>query len=350
MRALVYHAPHDVRMADVADPRCLEPGDVVVQIELAGLCGSDLHVWHGRERGLDQGTVLGHEFAGAIVEVGAEVSRWRIGHRVVAPFSTSCGSCALCLKGMTARCPRGQLFGWVERGVGLQGAQAQRVRVPMADATLMPALDDVALEVSLLLGDVLATGWHAAVLGDVGPGSTVAVLGLGPVGLCAVLAARERGAARVLAFDSVAERRARAERWGAEAREAGAGAIEAVREATEGFGADAVLECVGSEAASRAASEMVRPGGMIAAVGVHHEASFPFSPAQAYDRNLGLRSGRCPARAYFETLAPIARRHAARLAEMITHRVPLEEAPEMVRAFDEKRDGIVKVVFDPAGC
>lgn len=347
MRALLYHAPHDIRLGEAPEPRIAGDRDAIVRVEVAGLCGSDLHVWHGRETGLDVGTVMGHEFAGTVVEAGPGAD-WRVGDRVVAPFTTSCGACFYCLEGLTARCVEGHLFGWVQGGRGLHGGQAERVRVPMADTTLVAAPDGVPLEVALLMGDVLATGWHAARKAYLSHGQVVAVLGLGPVGLCAVLAARERGVARVLAFDGVAERRAFASELGAEAHDAGAGAPSAVREATGGRGADAVLECVGSPAAARLAFELVRPGGTISAVGVHHEAGFAFSPVEAYDRNLTYRIGRCPARAYAEELRPLLQHHAASLARMITHREPLERGAEMYRLFDEKRDGVLKVVFGPS--
>jgi len=346
MRALLYHAPHDVRLGEAAEPRLLDERDALVRVEAAGLCGSDLHVWHGRETGLDPGTVMGHEFAGRVIAAGPEAD-WRVGDRVVAPFSTNCGNCFYCHEGLTARCERGRLFGWVQGGAGLHGGQAEIVRVPLADTTLIPVPEDVPIEVALLMGDVLATGWHAARKAYVSHGQVVVVLGLGPVGLCAVLAARERGVARVLAFDGVAERRAFAASLGADAHDPGAGALAAVHAATEGRGADAVLECVGSPAATRLAFELVRPGGTISAVGVHHEAGFAFTPLEAYDRNLTYRIGRCPARGYAEELAPVVRRHAAILGRMITHRVSLERGPEMYRVFDEKRDGVLKVVFVP---
>src|SRR5215212_3735832 len=201
MRALLFHASHDVRFGDAPEPRLLEAADAIVRVEVAGLCGSDLHVWHGRETGLDVGTVMGHEFAGTVSEVGPDAA-WKPGDRVVAPFSTSCGACFFCREGLTARCVRGQLFGWVQGGAGLQGGQAEFVRVPMADTTLMRAPDSVPMEVALLLADVLATGWHAARMAAVRHDRAVVVLGLGPVGLCAVLAALEQRAERVIAFDS----------------------------------------------------------------------------------------------------------------------------------------------------
>lgn len=344
MRALLFHGPGDIRFGEAPDPRLQDDRDAIVEVEAAGLCGSDLHVWHGRETGLDVGTVMGHEFAGRVIEAGPEAD-WRAGDRVVAPFTTSCGECFYCLEGLTARCVHGRLFGWVQDGQGLHGGQAARVRVPLADTTLMAIPEGVPVEVALLMGDVLSTGWHAARRATLNHGHVVAVLGLGPVGLCAVLAARERGVARVLAFDGVPERRAFAKELGAEVHEVGDGAVPAMRAATGGRGADAVLECVGSPAATRLAFDLVRPGGTISAVGVHHEAGFAFSPAEAYDRNLTYRIGRNPARAYAVELAPVVQRHAATLARLITHRVPLERGPEMYRVFDEKRDGCLKVVF-----
>ena len=354
MRAILFHAPRDVRCGTTSDPRLLDDRDCVVRVEVAGLCGSDLHVWHGRETGLDAGTVMGHEFVGTVVEAGREAS-WRPGDRVVAPFSTSCGACFFCREGLTARCEKGRLFGWVQDGEGLHGGQAEFVRVPLADATLMPAPEGVPNEVALLLGDVMATGWHAAKAAAVRHDRAVAVLGLGPVGLCAVLAAIEQRAQRVLAFDAVPERLAFAAELGAEVHALGTGdagairarAVAAVKVVTEGRGVDAVLECVGSPAATRLAFDLVRPGGTISAVGVHHEAGFAFSPVEAYDRNLTYRIGRCPARAYDVELAPVVARRAATLARLVTHRVPLERGPEMYRLFDEKRDGVLKVVFVP---
>ena len=353
MRALLYHAPHDVRLGETAEPRLLDDRDAIVEVEVAGLCGSDLHVWHGRETGLDAGTVMGHEFAGRVLAAGP-LAAWKPGDRVVAPFSTSCGQCFYCREGLTARCDRGALFGWVEKGRGLHGGQAERVRVPLADSTLMPAPAGVPLAVALLLGDVLSTGWHSAKAAAVRHDRAVAVLGLGPVGLCAVLAALEQRAERVLAFDTVPERLAFAASLGAEVHAlAGAGpaevrdrALAAVRVATEGRGVDAVLECVGSPAASRLAFDLARPGGVISAVGVHHEAAFPFSPVEAYDKNLTYRIGRCPARAYDVELTPVVAKHASALAKLVTHRVPLEQGAEMYRLFDEKRDGVLKVVFE----
>lgn len=348
MRALTYHAPGDLRMATVEDPVIQAPTDAIVAVQLAAICGSDLHVWHGRERGLDPGTVMGHEFIGDVVEIGGAVTRIRRGDRVVSPFTTSCGVCFYCANGLSARCVEGQLFGWVERGAGLHGGQAELVRVPLADSTLVPVPTALPDEVAILVGDVLSTGYHCAVMGGVGRGTVAVVVGCGPVGLMAVLAALELGAARVFAVDTVPARLEMARAMGAEplppGSEAAAGLL---RIATGGRGADAVLEAVGSPDSSRLAFDLVRPGGVIAAVGVHHEAAFPFSPGQAYDKNLTYRIGRCPARHYMEQLLPLAERRHAELRALFTHRVPLTDAPAAYRMFDAKTDGCIKVALTP---
>ncbi|HLB53821.1 MAG TPA: alcohol dehydrogenase family protein, partial [Gemmatimonadales bacterium] len=344
MKAITYHAPADLRVERVPDPVLLAPTDALVRVRLAAICGSDLHVWHGRETGLDPGTVMGHEFVGEVLEVGGKVSRIHPGDRVASPFTTSCGDCFYCRNGLTARCVRGELFGWVERGQGLHGAQAELVRVPLADTTLFPLPAELSDETGLLLGDVLATGYHCARLGGAAGGTTVAVLGCGPVGLMAVLAARELGADPIFALDSVPERLAWAARLGAEAIDLARGdAILRIRERTGGRGPDAVLEAVGSGEANRLAFELVRPGGTVSVVGVHHEAGFPFTPGQAYDKNLTWRIGRCPARYYMEGLIPLALRRQPELRGLFTHTVELAVGPDAYRMFAERRDGCVKV-------
>ena len=348
MIALVYHGPLDFRCDTETDPTIIDAGDAIVAVEMAAICGSDLHVWRGAETGLDQGTVVGHEMTGRVVAISRGVERLKIGDRVMCPFSTSCGECFFCLRGLSARCERGQLFGWVERGRGLHGAQAEFVRVPLADATLSKVPDDLGPMQALVLGDVLATGWHCARMAEVKAGDVCAVIGLGPVGLMAVLAAREQGAERVFAIDSVTERLELAASIGAQpvdARETPP--IEVVRAATQGRGADSVLEAVGSAAAGSLAFELVRAGGTIAVVGVHHEASFPFSPGAAYDRNLTFRIGRCPARSLMTELIPVARRQRRAIEALFTHRVGLEHAPDAYAMFDTRREGCIKVALVP---
>jgi len=346
MKALTFQGIAQIRYESVPDPKLLDEGDAIVQIERAGLCGSDLHVFHGRDAGQDLGTIMGHELVGRVVEAGPAARRHTVGTRVVSPFSTCCGRCFFCTRGLSARCPHGALFGWVQGGVGLQGAQAEYIRVPHADATLLAVDEEIPAELALLLGDVLPTGWHAARLGEISEGDAVVVIGCGPVGLAAVVAAREQGAARVLAVDGIAERLALAARFGADALPLGDGVLSAVQEATAGRGADAALELVGSPEASRLAFDSIRPGGRVAIAGVHHERHFAFSPLEAYDKNLTLRIGRCPARSVMEELLPILRRRPD-LATMITHRRPLSDGREAYRLFDGKLEGCIKVVFEP---
>lgn len=351
MRAVTFHEVEDVRVESVAEPAIEAPGDALVAVELAGVCGSDLHVYHGRERGLDPGTVLGHELVGTVVEIGRGVRRLRPGDRVASPFTTSCGECFYCRGGLTARCERGQLLGWVERGHGLHGAQAERLRVPLADSTLVAIPEgDRRVEAveALLAGDVLATGWYAAERAGAGPGVTVAVVGCGPVGVAAALAAGELGAERVFAIDPVAGRRALAARFGAEPLDPVAAApAAAVREATGGRGADAVVEAVGTPEATRLAVDLARPGGTVSAVGVHTEPAFAFTPGEAYDKNLTYRAGRCPARAYLDRLlARLAERDLG-VAALVSHRLPLADAAHAYRIFSGKLDGCTKPVLVP---
>lgn len=347
MKALTFQGIETVRHEAVPDPRIEDTGDVIVRVECAGICGSDLHVYHGRETGLDLGTVMGHEFVGEVVDAGREVREFSAGDRVVSPFTTSCGTCFYCTRGLTARCTEGQLFGWVERGAGLQGCQAEYLRVPLADSTLVAAPDGASAEATLFAGDVLSTGYFCADLAGIEPGAVVVVLGCGPVGLMAVIGARELGAGRLFAVDSLAERLALAGRFGAEPLDLGGDPVSAVLEATDGRGADAVLEVVGSPEATRLAIDIARPGGTIAAVGVHTEKQFAFSPVEAYDKNLTYRAGRCPARRYMDRVLPVVEAGSYDLEAVVSHRLPLEEGPRGYEIFAQKLDGCTKVVLTP---
>lgn len=348
MHALTYHGVESLAYETVPDPQPAAAGDAVVAVTLAGVCGSDLHVYHGRESGLDRGTVMGHELVGRVLEVGPGVERFRAGDRVVSPFTTSCGGCFYCRRGLTCRCRRGELFGWVEGGRGLHGAQAEAVRVPLADSTLVAVPDGLGDEAALLVGDVLATGFYGAELAGAGPGAVTAVVGCGPVGLMAVIAAGELGAERVFAVDPVAERRALAERLGADAVTPEA-AVAALRGVTGGRGADAVVEAVGSAAATRLAVELARPGAALGAVGVHHEPALAFSPGEAYDKNLTYRAGRCPVRALIDRLLPLAERRRDDLAAVISHRLPLADGARAYQLFASRSEGCTKAVLIPRG-
>jgi threonine dehydrogenase-like Zn-dependent dehydrogenase len=347
MHAITFSDIETLEFGRVADPMISDDSDVIVAVETAGICGSDLHPYLGRERGLDQGTIMGHEFVGRVVEVGRSVRGFRRGDRVVAPFTTSCGACWSCDIGLTSRCIRGQLFGWVENGRGLHGAQAEFVRVPLADTTLVvvpDSLKDDAL--ALLAGDVLSTALFASELAGVRAGDVVAIVGCGPVGLLAVRTALAREAREVFALDSVASRLALAERFGATPVQIGAAdAVGFVRERTDGRGVDCVIEAVGSPQATRSAAALLRPGGVLAAVGVHTEPHLALSPGELYDLNLTYAAGRCPARRLLPAALDLAQRDASLLVELISHRLPLSEGVAAYRRVAAREEGWAKVVL-----
>lgn len=348
MKAVTFGGFRTVDYESIEDPELEQPDDAIVKVDLTAICGSDLHPYHEREEGLDPGTVMGHEFVGEIVDMGSEVRGLKRGQRVYSPFSTSCGRCAACVSGLTSRCPRGQLFGWVGGGEGLDGAQAEYVRVPLASSTLRAIPDGLGDEQALLLGDVFSTGWFCAEMAGVQPGGVYAVVGCGPVGILAILAAREMGAEIIYAVDAVPARLSMAQEAGAVPVDFSAeDPVQVLKEASDGRGADGVMEAVGSFGAERSAIELVRPGGTIAVVGVHTDEVFAFSPGEAYDKNLTYRVGRCPARRYMEELAPRLLARDPGISRVISHRLPLSDAPEAYRLFDEKRDGCTKVVLTP---
>lgn len=349
MRALTFQGKQQLRCESVPEPQLIERGDAIVKVLRTAICGSDMHVYHARETGLDLGTVMGHEFVGQVIEVDPEVCRLAVGDLVLSPFTTSCGSCHFCRIGLTARCERGQLFGWMEKGAGLHGAQAEYVRVPLSETTLIPLPDGVSPEEALLLGDALPTGFFCASNAGIEAKGVYVVVGCGPVGLMGIVSALELGAKTIFAVDSVPERLLLAERLGARALDFSTrDARSVVREATEGRGADAVMEFVGSRAAGRAAFDLVRPGGVISVAGVHTDATFSFSPAEAYDKNLTYRVGRCPARHIAPTLVPLVQSKRYDLNAAITHRMPLTEGVAAYELFDQKRDGCIKVVLIPS--
>ena len=346
MKALTYQGIRKVSVERVDDPEILNPTDAIVKVHRTAVCGSDLHVWHGRESGLDSGTIMGHEFCGEVVEVGSGLTQIRKGDQVVSPFTTSCGQCFYCRQGLTARCTSGELFGWVEDGKGLHGTQAEFVRVPLADSSLVPYSKGLDPSQALLAGDILATGWHCAVQAGIRPDQTYVILGSGPVGLMALIAAKALGAEKVIAVDGIGSRREKAASLGA-LTASPEEALSVVKEHTEGRGADAVMEAVGSKGASRLAVDLLRPGGTYSSVGVHTDASFAFSPIEAYDKNLTFRFGRCPARHYMPDLLKRLEEGALPVEVALTHHWSLDQAAEAYNLFDRKADGCVKIILDP---
>ena len=348
MQALIFGGIETVLYQKVPDPKILDPTDAIVRITLSGICGSDLHVYHGRETGIDEGTVMGHEFVGTVVETGNAVKKFYKGSRVLSPFTTSCGACFYCRIGLTCRCEKGNLFGWVQSGHGLHGAQAQYIRVPMADTTLVSLSNDLSEEKGLLLGDIFSTGYFCAENAGINNKGTYVIIGCGPVGLMTILAAKHLGAENLFALDHSNERLQMAKEFGAiplnplvdDAR-------SIIRSATHDRGADAVMEVVGNSDALRLAINLLRPGGIISSVGVHTAKNFSFSPGEAYDKNLVYKIGRCPAHYYAEKLLreQVIQRYP--VEKIITHRFSLPEGARAYEVFDKKMDNCIKAVLHP---
>lgn len=346
MHALTFGGKEIVEYRAVKDPELLHPSDAIVQITMTSICGSDLHVYHGLETGLDYGTIMGHEFIGIIAEAGQDVKKYKKGAKVLSPFTTSCGKCFYCLAGLTCRCEKGHLFGWIQNGHGLHGAQADYIRVPMADSTLLPLSSDLDEKKGLLLGDVFSTGYFCAESAGIKRGAVYAVIGCGPVGLMTIIAAKHLGAEKLFAIDLIEERLAQAQRFGAMPLNPSLADVkEEILHATAGRGADAVMEVVGSDKGLRLAIDLVRPGGTISSVGVHTARNFSFSPGEAYNKNLTYKTGRCPAYFYSEKLLREQVPQQYAIEDIITHQFPLKDGPTAYDVFDKKINNCIKAVF-----
>jgi len=346
MQGICFQDIQKVACKQLADPIIEQPTDAIVQVSLAGLCGSDLHVYYGRETGIDVDTVMGHELVGTIVETGSRVGSLSIGDRVYAPFTTNCGDCFYCNSGLTARCTSGQLFGWVENGVGLHGGQSELVRVPLADGTLKKIPEAVSDASALLLGDNFSTGYFCAEMAEVSADGVYVVVGCGTVGLLCIMAARHLGAKTIYALDLVPERRAQAESLGAIAMDANPAAVAEVKLKTNGRGADAVMELVGLPAAQKLAFDIIRPGGIMSVVGCHCTPHFSFGPMDAFDKNLTYKTGRCPARAYMDRLTDLVADGTFELDSFISRRFGIEDCVEAYDIFSNRKDGCLKAAIE----
>jgi threonine dehydrogenase-like Zn-dependent dehydrogenase len=344
MRATVMFGAGDVRIENVPDARVIEPTDALVTVTRACICGSDLWPYKAMEQS-EKGVVMGHEAIGVVESVGADVRAVKTGDLVVMPFAFSDGTCAFCHEGLNTSCVHGGFFGNEE----VAGAQAEAVRVPLADGTLfvLPVGRDDALMPSLLtLSDVMGTGHHAAVAAKVGPGKTVAVVGDGAVGLCGVIAARRLGAEQIIILGRHADRIALAKEFGATdvVSERGAEAIERVRELTNGFGAHSVLECVGLEQSMLTAVSIARPGGAVGRVGVPQDETMPASQPAFYN-NVTVSGGPAPVRAYIEELLPDVLEGKIEPGRVFDQVVGLDGVPDGYRAMDERK--AIKVMVKP---
>jgi threonine dehydrogenase-like Zn-dependent dehydrogenase len=344
VRATTIHGPGDIRVEDVPDAALREPTDAVVRVELACVCGSDLWAYRGVSK-RKPGQRIGHEFVGEVVDVGSEVTSVRVGDRVIAPFTWSDGTCEHCAAGVQTSCRRGGIWGQT----GHDGGQGEAVRVPQADGTLVAVprdADSALLPAFLSLSDVMGTGHHAALSAGVVPGSVVAVVGDGAVGLCGVLAASRLGAERVIAMGRHEDRAAVARLFGAtdQVSERGGAAVERVRELTGGLGASAVLECVGTAASWETALGIVRDGGRVGYVGVPHGPD-GLSLKDLFNRNVGVAGGVAPVRQYLPGL--LADVLAGRLdpSPVFDRTVPLDDVADAYRAMEDRK--ALKVVVKP---
>ncbi|MFF3309784.1 zinc-dependent alcohol dehydrogenase family protein [Streptomyces sp. NPDC002952] len=338
MRATTIHAPYNMRVEDVPDPVAQLPTDAVVRVLRSCICGSDLWAYRG-EAARKPGQRIGHEFLGVVEETGSEVTGVRRGDLVVAPFMWSDGVCDHCREGLTTSCEHGGFWG----SVGYDGGQGEAVRVPFADGTLVrlpkeAASDERLLSALLTLSDVMGTGHHAALGAGVRPGATVAVVGDGAVGLCAVLAARRLGAERIIALGRHEVRTDIARRFGATdvVAERGEAAVTAVRELTRGQGAHCVVEAVGTEQSMSTAVNITRDGGAVGFVGVPHGSGTGLDLSVMFDRNIALRGGVAPVRAYIPELLPDVLDGTIDPSPVFDRTVGLEDVPEGYRSMDER--------------
>ena len=346
MRALVLHGPEDIRCESVPDPKPTDPRGAVVRVEGTGICGSDLHLYHGKFPIAEHGFVIGHEVAGEVVETGSAVRDFRGGDRVLVSGVIGCGACPRCLRGEVVRCER---FGTRVFGVAneLPGGQAEALAVPAADHAMRRIPEGVSLEQAVLLTDILPTGFHGANLAGVEPGEDVAVIGLGPVGLMAILCAQLFGPARVFAIDRVPERLAAAAELGAIPLPA-AEAEARVAEATAGQGVAAAIEAVGADETILQAIRLVRLGGRVAVIGVNMNPELSFPMGTAFMKNLTLRAGLVPVPETWPVLVPLVASGRLAPERVFTHRLGLSEGAEAYRLFDQRRDGVLKVLLDPS--
>jgi alcohol dehydrogenase len=345
MRATVLNGPRDVSLETVPDPILPGPEGIVVTVERTAICGSDLHLFHDAPTG--SGIRLGHEAIGTVAEVGGHVHNVARGDRVLVSGVIGCGTCGPCLAGQPNIClnDKAAAFGTMP---DLPGGQAEAMAVPFADLFALRIPENVADEEAVLLTDILPTGYLGALRASIRPGATVAVIGLGPVGIMALKCAALFGPARILAVDQVPERLARAERLGAEPIDATSepGAAQ-VMEATGGRGADSVIEAVGADATVLDAVSCAAAGGTVSIVGVNLSLALPFPMGLVFLKSLTLRTIFAPVPGTWPALVPLVQAGRLQLTDTFTHRMPLSQVSEAYDLFDSRRDGVLKVLLLP---
>ncbi len=378
MHALSYFGPSSVRVVDKPDPRIQHPNDIVLRVTRTAICGSDLHLYHGLVPDTRVGCTFGHEFAGVVAEVGPGVRSLVPGDRVVVPFNVACGVCFYCEKGLYACCERsnpasdiaGGAFGYSHTAGGYDGGQADYVRVPFADVGPMKIPADMDEEDVLFLSDILPTGYQAAEMGDIQEGDTVVVFGCGPVGLFAQKAAWLMGAGRVIAVDWLEYRLSFAQSYNnVEIVDFKAvdDVIAHLHRLTDGRGADVCIDAVGCEASGSLPQKLsgmmllqagaatalfwaihaARRGGRVSVVGVYGPPANLFPVGVALNKNLTIRLAQCNVRRYMPHLLDLIRAGTIDAKEIVTHHLPLEEAPRAYQIFAKKQDECIKCVLIP---
>lgn len=345
MRALCYHGPRNIRCETRPDPVLESDRDAIVRMTACSICGSDLHIYAGHGFSNDVGFCVGHEAVGEVIDVGRNVQRVKPGDRVMLPAAVGCGICRPCLSGVVQLCerPAANCYGLSN---ALQGVQSEAIRVPAADMNAVRIPDGISDDAALMMTDALATAWFGARWADVKPGTTVAVIGLGPIGLMAVDCAYLRGATVVFGIDPVEERRQLAAQSGAVPL-APNQAIEAIREATGGRKLQCVIEAAGLDATVDLALRIVAPRATVCAIGAQQTRRYAFPLERAFAAGLTFRTGTCSIPEELPTLFPLVQSGRLKPERYITHRLKLEEGAKAYRLFDAREDGTLKIVLTP---
>ena len=344
MQAVTFQGPGEVRLEERPEPELIERDDAVVRVEATGVCGSDLHIYHGRVE-IEHGFTLGHEFVGTVLAAGDGVTGVAEGDRVLGCYCSACGNCFFCRRGDFHKCDEGRVFGHGRTLGSLQGAQADQVLVPHANLTLRRVPEGMSDDAALFAGDVMGTGFHAVAEAGVEPGDTVAVLGLGPVGLCAVQAARAAGAAKVIAIDSVEDRLETARSFGAEPAHLTEGDPRAaVKAATEGRGVDVAVDAVGHPDALELACRLARKAGTVSATGVYAER-IQLHMGIVWIKALTLKTGHANVIGHVDRVLAMMAAGVLDPSPLVTHHMALADAGEAYAVYDRRE--ALKIVMKP---
>ena len=344
MRAVTFQAPGEVQVDEVQEPELLAADDAIVRVETSGICGSDLHIYHGRVQ-IEPGFVIGHEYVGEVVAVGEEVTRVEVGDRVLGTYGTACGECFFCRREEFHKCDEARVFGHGKTLGSLQGAQAELLLVPHANLTLRKVPEGLSDDVALFAGDVMGTGFHAIDSRPLAEGETAAILGMGPVGLCAVQAAMAAGGSEVVAIDTVEDRLRMAESFGATPVHLTEQDPRAeVKKLTEGRGVDLAVDAVGDPEALDLALRLARKAGTVSVTGVYAERA-EVHMGVLWIKALTLTSGHANVIKHLDPVLELLSAGKLDPAPLVTHHMKLDEAPDAYRAYDNRE--ALKIVLSP---